>query len=469
MDAPGLRALLDRQRAAFLRDGPPPRRERVAHLRALEDAVFARRRRLQLAVEADFGRRAWFTTVGGEVVPTLAYLRWLRRHLRRLMAPEWRPASLHSPLASIRIVPQPLGVVGIIGTWNYPVSLVLMPVAAALAAGNRVMAKVSEHAPATGAELRELVASLFPEERVAVVEGGPEAGEAFSRLPLDHLFFTGSSAVARHLVRASADHLVPLTLELGGKSPAIVEGERALELAAERVAFARLFNGGQSCVAVDYALVPRGLAARFADRVAHHARRQYPSVRDNPDYTAIISDRQFARLQGLLAEARERGATLVETHPGERPDPVRRILPPVLVPGASPDLALMREEIFGPVLPIVEYDDLAGAIAFVNARPRPLTLHWFGGAAGLREVERRTTSGQLVANDAVWHFVQEGVRFGGVGESGMGAYHGPEGFHSFSHHKTVLSQPRWNPTRLVTPPFPRGGWKDWVVKFFLRY
>ena len=464
-----LQPLLDRQRAAFLRDGAPSRRERQAHLRTLEDAVFAWRKRLYLAVEADFGSRAWFKTIGSEVVPTLSYIRYFRRNLRRFMAPEWRPASLHSPFARIRVVPQPLGVVGVISSWNYPVMLALMPAAAALAAGNRVLVKVSEHAPATGAALRELLAGAFPPERVAVVEGGPEVGEAFSRLPLDHLFFTGSSAIARHIVRASAEHLVPLTLELGGKSPAILGAEKDLESAAERVAFSKLFNAGQSCVAVDYALVPRGLAARFAERVAHHARRHYPGIADNPDYTAIITDRQFRRLEGLLADARARGATLVETHPGERPDPVRRLLPPVLLPGAAPDLALMGEEIFGPILPILEYGSLDDAIAFVNARPRPLTLHWFGGAAGRKALEERTTSGQLVVNDVLWHFVQEEMRFGGVGESGMGAYHGPEGFFTFSHRKSVFIQPRWNPARLVTPPFPRGGWKDWVLKFFLRY
>ncbi len=469
MHTGALHQLLDRQRAAFLRDGAPPRRERLAHLRALEDAVFVWRKRLYLTVEADFGSRAWFKTIGGEVVPTLSYIRYFRRNLRRFMAPEWRPASLHSPFARIRVVPQPLGVVGVISSWNYPVMLALMPTAAALAAGNRVLVKVSEHAPATGAAIRELLAEAFPPERVAVVEGGPEVGDAFSRLPLDHLFFTGSSAIARHIVRASADHLVPLTLELGGKSPGIVGAGKDLESAAERVAFSKLFNAGQSCVAVDYVLVPRGLAARFAGRVAHHARRHYPAIAGNPDYTAIITDRQFRRLEGLLADARARGATLVETHPGERPDPVRRLLPPVLLPGAAPDLALMGEEIFGPILPILEYDTLDDAIAFVNARPRPLTLHWFGGAAGRKELERRTTSGQLVANDVLWHFVQEEMRFGGVGESGMGAYHGPEGFFTFSHRKSVFIQPRWNPTRLVTPPFPRGGWKDWVLKFFLRY
>jgi coniferyl-aldehyde dehydrogenase len=469
MDTGHLHQLLDRQRAAFLRDGAPPRRERLAHLRALEDAVFARRKQLYLAVEADFGTRAWFKTIGGEVVPTLSYIRYFRRNLRRFMAPEWRPASLHSPFARIRVVPQPLGVVGVMSSWNYPVMLALMPVAAALAAGNRVLVKVSEHAPATGAAVRELLAEAFPPERVAVVEGGPGVGDAFSRLPLDHLFFTGSSAIARHIVRASAEHLVPLTLELGGKSPGIVGAERDLESAAERVAFSKLFNAGQSCVAVDYALVPRGLAARFAERVAHHARRHYPGIAGNPDYTAIITDRQYQRLEGLLADARARGATLRETHPEERPDPVRRLLPPVLVPGAAPDLAMMGEEIFGPILPILEYDTLDDAIAFVNARPRPLTLHWFGGAAGRKELEQRTTSGQLVANDVLWHFVQEEMRFGGVGESGMGAYHGPEGFFTFSHRKSVFIQPRWNPTRLITPPFPRGGWKDWVLKFFLRF
>lgn len=469
MPTGALHQLLDRQRAAFLRDGPPSRAERLEHLRSLEDAVFAWRKRLYVAVESDFGTRPWFKTIGGEVVPTLSYIRWFRRNLRRLMAPEWRPASLHSFLAEIRVVPQPLGVVGVISSWNYPVMLALMPAAAALAAGNRVLIKTSEHAPATARALAALLGEAFPAERVAVIQGGPEVGDAFSRLPLDHLFFTGSGAIGRHIVRAAADRLVPVTLELGGKSPAILEGERDLESAAERVAFSKFFNAGQSCVAVDYVLVPRGLASRFAERVAHHARAQYPRIADSPDYTAIITDRQFQRLEGLLADARERGATLVPTHPGEQPEPVARIFPPVLVVGAPPDLAMMQEEIFGPILPILEHGGLDEAIDFVNARPRPLTLHWFGGAAGRKALERRTTSGQLVANDVLWHFVQEAMPFGGVGESGTGAYHGPEGFFTFSHRKAVFIQPRWNPTRLVTPPFPRGGWKDWVLKFFLRY
>lgn len=469
MDSGRLHRLLELQRTAFLRDGPPSRRERLSHLRDLESAVFTRRTRLAEAVAADFGSRSWYHTVGGEVVPTLGSIRHFRRHLRRLMRPTWQSASLIAPLARGYLVAQPLGVVGVMSSWNYPVSLSLMPVAAALAAGNRVLLKPSEHAPATAELLAGLVADTFPPERVAVVNGGPEVGEAFSRLPLDHLFFTGSSAIARHIVRASAEHLVPLTLELGGKSPAVVEGGSWLEFAAEQVAFGRLFNAGQTCVAVDYALVPRGEAAPFAERVAHHVRRQYPTIGGNPDYTAIVSDRHFERLQGLLVDARERGATLVETHPGEPPDPSRRILPPVLVPGASPDLALMREEIFGPILPILEYDTLDDAIAFINARPRPLTLHWFGGRAGRRALEARTTTGQLVVNDVLWHFVQEGMRFGGVGESGMGAYHGDAGFFTFSHRKTVFIQPRWNPNRLIKPPFPRGGWKDWVTKFFLRY
>ena len=465
-----LSALLERQRAAFLRDGPPDAATRRARLRALERTLFGRRDDITRAVSADFGHRSPAETIGGEVIPSLRYSRWLRRHLGGWMRPSWRPADLHSFFARAHVVPQPLGVVGVMSAWNYPVSLALMPVSCALAAGNRVLLKVSEQAPRTGELLAELVGTALPTEVAAVVQGGPEVGEEFSRLPLDHLFFTGSSAIGRKVAQAAAANLVPVTLELGGKSPAIVESAAWVAHAAERTAFGRYFSAGQTCVAVDYALVPRGEGERFARLVVEGERRlKAGRVGGNPDSTTIINAAHFARLESLVEDARRQGARVLEIFPGESADSASRLFPGLVLLGVNSQMAVMREEIFGPILPVLEVDSVEAAIEFVNARPRPLTLHWFGGARGRKLVERQTVSGQLVANDVLWHFVQRELRFGGVGESGMGAYHGREGFFTFSHRKSVFIQQRWNPLRAFRPPFPGSRWKRAVLEFFLRF
>lgn len=462
--------LLERQRAAFLRDGFPDAATRRGRLRALERVLFDRRDDIAGAVSADFGQRSPAETLGGEVTPTLRYSRYLRRRLGAWMRPAWRPADLHSLFARAHVVPQPLGVVGVMSAWNYPVMLSLMPVSCALAAGNRVLLKVSEQAPRTGALLAEMMAAALPPEVAGVVQGGPEVGEEFSRLPFDHLFFTGSTVIGRKVAQAAAANLVPVTLELGGKSPAIVESAGWIEFAAERVAFGRYFNAGQSCVAVDYALVPRGQGERFARGVAESERRlRAGRMAGNLDTTTIVNQRHFDRLRSLVDEARSRGARVLEIFPDEPADPASRLFPGVVLLGATSEMRVMKEEIFGPILPVMEVDSLDAAIDYVNARPRPLTLHWFGGEKGRKQVERRTVSGQLVANDVLWHFVQRGLRFGGVGESGMGAYHGREGFFTFSHHKSVFVQPRWNPVRLFRPPFPGSRWKKAVLEFFLRF
>ena len=462
--------LLERQRAAFVRDGFPDAATRRGHLRALERALFEGRDDIARAVSADYGQRSPAETLGSEIVPTLRYSRFLRRHLGGWMRPAWRAPDLHSFFARAHVVPQPLGVVGVMSAWNFPVMLALMPVSCALAAGNRVLLKVSEQAPRTGALLAGLVGAALPPEVAAVVQGGPEVGEEFSRLPFDHLLFTGSTAIGRKVAQAAAANLVPVTLELGGKSPAIVESAAWIESAAERVAFGRYFNAGQACVAVDYALVPRGEGERFARVVAERERRlRAGRMADSLDTTTIVDQRHFDRLRSLVDDARSRGARVIEIFPGEPPDPATRLFPGVVLLGVNSEMRVMKEEIFGPILPVLEVDSLDAAIDFVNARPRPLTLYWFGGATGRKRVERGTVSGQLVANDVLWHFVQRGLRFGGVGESGMGAYHGREGFFTFSHHKSVFVQPRWNPVRLFRPPFPGSRWKKAVLEYFLRF
>jgi coniferyl-aldehyde dehydrogenase len=355
-----------------------------------------------------------------------------------------------------QVIYQPLGVVGVISPWNYPVSLALGPVAAALAAGNRVMLKPSEYTPATSALLARLLGEIFPAEQVAVVNGAAEVGAAFAALPFDHLLFTGGTATGRLIMRAASENLVPVTLELGGKSPVLLDAEYPLERAARSIAQGKLLNAGQVCIAPDYVLVPAADASRFATVFADEVKRLYPSLVDNPDYTAVINQRHYDRLRGLVDDARGKGATVIEINPASedlRAQPGRK-LPPTLLLDVTSDMAAMQDEIFGPVLPVKTYGTLDEAIAYINSRPRPLALYYFGtNRARQREVLARTTSGGVTINDTLLHYLQEDLPFGGVGASGMGAYHGRDGFRTFSHRKPVFRQARLNTAGLIRPPY----------------
>lgn len=376
-------------------------------------------------------------------------------HLAHWMKPRRVPTQLHFWPARNRLMPQPLGVVGVVSPWNYPLQLALGPVIPALAAGNRVMLKPSELTPTLSRVLAQAVSQNFDDTEMSVVTGGLDVSQAFVQLPFDHLFFTGSTSVGRKVAQAAAANLVPVTLELGGKSPAIIDPSCHLDDALPRIAFGKLLNSGQTCIAPDHILVPQGHATRIAQGLVSAISQCYPSLRDNPDYTAIISDAHRQRLLDMLEEARSEGAQVIHINPAHEDFSTgTRKLPPALVLGATPHMRLMREEIFGPVLPIVEVPDTTAAIAHVNAGDRPLALYWFGRDTAARDrVLRDTHSGGVTVNDCLWHLAQEHQPFGGVGASGQGAYHGQWGFDRLSHLKPVLHQSSLSGTRLFHPPY----------------
>jgi coniferyl-aldehyde dehydrogenase len=454
------------QRAAFLRDGAPSLAERRRDLTKLKEALLARQEEFIAALDVDFGHRARQETLMLDIGSTVGAINYLHGNLRRFMRPERRHVAAIFKPGSAKVVYQPLGVVGIVSPWNFPVSLAVTPLATALAAGNRVMLKPSEMTPATTGLLASMLTEIFDAEQVAVVTGDAKVGSAFSSLPFDHLLFTGSTPVGRAIMRAATENLVPVTLELGGKSPVIVEPGYNLRTAARRVAFGKLANGGQICTSPDYLLLPKGGVDEFVSAFREEVDALYPDIAGNPDYSWVVNDRHFARLVGLVEDATAKGARVVEI--GAKPhDAQSRLFRPTLLLDVTDDMGAMQEEIFGPILPVITYDGLEDAIAYVNARPRPLALYYFGtDAQSQQKVLERTTSGGVLINDTILHYAQDDLPFGGVGLSGMGAYHGPEGFKTMSHAKAVFTQGRFNLADLFRPPF--GKVYDFLLNVMLR-
>lgn len=434
--------------------------ERTRQLRALRDVLSAAMDEFVDAACRDYGWRSHDETRMAEFVPLLTMVGDALRHVRGWMRPERRGRGVIFWPGRNRIYWQPKGVVLVISPWNYPLLLAVGPLTAALAAGNRVILKPSEATPATSAALKRHLEAALGADRVYVATGGPELSSTLTRLPFDHILFTGSTAVGRKVMQAAAETLTPVTLELGGKSPAIVHADSDLALATTRIARGKLLNAGQTCIAPDYALVPRGLVDAFVARYRETAAKFYPRVVDNRDYTAIINERHYRRLLGLVADARTKGAQITVVDPagelpaGECGSSNTRKIAPVVLTGVGDDMEIMREEIFGPLLPVVPYDSLDEAIAYVNARPRPLALYYFDkDEARARHVLSRTVSGGAAVNDTLYHFAQEQLPFGGIGQSGMGAYHGREGFRTFSHGKGTFFQSRYTLTNLLVPPY----------------
>lgn len=468
-DRPDLAALLHTQREAFGREPFPTVAQRMDRLARLARLLEAGGDRMAQAISADFGNRSLHETAIAETFITQAAIAHARRHLRRWMKPRRVATSFHSLPGTSRILPQPVGVVGIVSPWNYPLQLALAPAVAALAAGNRVMIKPSELTPGFSALLADLVAQHFAADECTVVEGDADVGKAFVRLRFDHLFFTGSTAVGRQVALAAADQLVPVTLELGGKSPAIIDASADIVQAAQRIAAGKLFNAGQTCIAPDYVLLPRDRRDAFVAAYTAAAARMYPRLEGNPDATSIVSDRHLARLEGLARDAETAGAQVLRLAPGgaQRPPGSRRLAPALLL-DVTPDMAVMREEIFGPLLPVLACEDAEQAIAFVNARPRPLALYWFGrDRTAQREVLARTVSGGVTVNDVLLHIAQENLPFGGIGDSGSGAYHGEYGFRLFSHCKPVFEQGRWAGSAMLQPPY--GATAERVLRMLRRF
>jgi len=449
-----LHALFDAQRVAFDADRYPDAASRRDRLRRLHALTTENESSWVEAIAQDFGQRSPHETRLAECYIVASAARHAMRHVAQWMAARVVATPLHLLPARAMLMPQPVGVVGVISPWNYPLQLALGPVVGALAAGNRVLLKPSELTPTLSAMLAYKVPQYFREDELAVVEGDAQTGAAFSALPFDHLFFTGSTAVGRHIARAAAENLTPTTLELGGKSPALFDHDANLGLAALRLMTGKLLNAGQTCIAPDYAMVPSRNLAAFVDAVRAAVTKLYPSITANPDYSSIVNERHYARLCGLVEDARAKGA---EVHVLGTNDPRLRKLAPALITRVNDGIRVMQEEIFGPLLPIETYDELNEAIERIHARPRPLAFYLFGDdPVRRRHVLERTTAGGVTVNDTMWHFAHEGLPFGGVGASGIGAYHGERGFRTFSHDKPIFVQRRIAFTALLQPPYGTG-------------
>ncbi len=415
----------------------------------------ARREEFVRAISEDFGGRARQETLLLEVFPLVDTIRHAVRHLPQWMRPRPAAAGWQFLPGRARVVYQPLGVVGIIGAWNYPLLLSLSPLVSALAAGNHVTLKPSELAPRTADLIARLISELFPADYVTVVTGGHETGALFAALPFDHLLFTGSTRVGKLIMRAASENLTPVTLELGGKSPALVHPEFQASTAAERIMAGKLYNAGQTCIAPDYVLVEAGARDEFVRLAAEAATRMYPRLVDNPDFTRIVNRDHYQRLHGLVQDAACKGAEALQINPAhESANEQNRVFPPTLLWNVSDQMSVMREEIFGPVLPVVTYRSLDEAIEYVNARPRPLALYYFdNNSQRVESLLARTTSGGVTVNDTILHIAQNDLPFGGVGASGMGSYHGFDGFLTFSKKKGVFLQSRFTTLGLLRPPY----------------
>ncbi|RWL42521.1 MAG: coniferyl aldehyde dehydrogenase [Mesorhizobium sp.] len=430
------------------------RKDRLNRLLALTEKHEAE---ICAAIDSDFSARSAEETRLAELFVVRAGIRHALSHLSAWMRERRVATSLPFMPGRNRLMPQPLGVVGIVSPWNYPFQLAIAPATAALAAGNRVMIKPSELTPKFSDLLAGLVEKYFAADEVSVMVGDADVGKAFVSLPFDHLLFTGSTAVGRQVALAAAANLTPVTLELGGKSPAIFDPSCDLDASVASVAYGKLLNAGQTCIAPDYLMVPRGQGAAVAAKFATAIAKLYPRLGDNPDYTAIVSERHHRRLSDMVAEARDSGADVTEVNPANETLGVSdRKMAPVLVRNAGDNLRLMREEIFGPVLPIVEYGTVDEAIDHVNRGERPLALYWFGTDSTNRQrVMRETVAGGVTINDCMLHLVQERQPFGGVGESGTGAYHGEWGFRTFSKEKPIFIQSKLSAGSLLRPPYGR--------------
>jgi len=463
-----LAQLFRRQHEAFLAAGAPGLDERLDDLRKLRRAIQRDTARIAELICADFGNRSRHESLLADIWPVLSAIRHTTKNLPRWMKPKRVPVGLELSWGHARIVYQPLGVVGIISPWNYPFQLAMEPLISALAAGNRVMLKPSELTPSTSEFLAEFLAELFPPDKVTTVLGDAQVGADFSRLPFDHLFYTGSTAVGQLVMQAAATNLTPVTLELGGKSPCIVGEDARLPDAARAILYGKLLSAGQTCIAPDYVLLHERHLEEFIELAADAVKKLYPSLKNNPDYTSIVNERHYQRIVQLIEEAKSKCARVIElTQAQNEPLSGDRKIPPTLVVQPDDELALMREEVFGPVLPVKTYRRLGEAIDYVNCRPRPLALYYFGENKGDRdEVLRKTISGDVSINNTLMHIAVNDLPFGGIGASGIGSYHGEFGFQTFSHRKGVFVQHRLNSTVLLRPPY--GRMAEFILKLLLR-
>jgi coniferyl-aldehyde dehydrogenase len=462
-----LESALSRQRAAYFAHPVPTLDERSADLRTLQRFIRENKQALCEAISADYGHRSHHETLLAEIFPAIDGIDHALRHLRRWARPQRRPVDWRNFFgARNRVIPQPLGVVGMIVPWNFPVNLSLVPLTSIFAAGNRAMIKMSENSRHLARLLIERMPAYFPPEKLKFFDETGGVGIEFSKLPFDHLLFTGSGATGRAVMAAAAQNLCPVTLELGGKAPAIVCEDFPLRKAAERILFIKYLNAGQICTTVDHAWLP----AQSIDEFVQHAReivpQRYPSL-DSPDYTSIIDQRSFDRLLHALADARKRGAQVIALLPGPAFDAASRKIAPHIVLNAPDDSVLLQREIFGPILPLRGYDGLEDVIARINAGARPLAIYPFSNEGGtIQLLLDRVMSGGVTVNDALFHVGQHDLPFGGIGESGMGHYHGAEGFTTFSKLRPVFYQARFSSMKFLMPPY--GKFADRMLNFLTK-
>ncbi|CAA0116219.1 Coniferyl aldehyde dehydrogenase [Halioglobus japonicus] len=456
-----MKATLEMQREDYLKEGVVTAETRIDRLQRGVDVLIKHHGRIVDALNSDFTCRPREVTLLTDIGAGIAPMKHAIKHLRSWMRPEKRPTMFPFNLLGgrSRIEYQPLGVVGIIAPWNFPVNLVFAPLAGVLAAGNRAMIKPSEFTPATSELLAEMIAEAYDPKEIAMFDGGPEVGQAFSGLPFDHMIFTGATSVARHILAAASRNLVPVTLELGGKSPVVISRSADIEKSLGRIMMGKTMNAGQICLAPDYLLVPEEKLHEVIAAAQKAVAQMFPTIMDNPQYTSVINERHYQRLNSYLTEASERGQKIITINPANEDFSKQQgtmKIPPTLIPEPADDLRMMEEELFGPLLPIRTYSNFEETISYINSKPRPLAAYYFGeDKQEEAALTTRTTSGSMAINDVVMQIAQEDLPFGGVGPSGMGAYHGIKGFQTFSHAKSIYRQASFNVAKLggMLPPY----------------
>ncbi|MEM7429837.1 MAG: coniferyl aldehyde dehydrogenase [Pseudomonadota bacterium] len=465
-----LGASLQNIKRAFSGNPAPTAAERIDRLNRLHNGLLDYKDRFIEALNEDFAGRSSAETLMAEIVPILEGIRYNKKHLRSWMKPSKRGKPPYLMGSSVKVHYQPLGVVGIVVPWNFPVFLGLSPLSGALAAGNLAMLKTSEFAPRTGEVMKEMIASNFADDEILVVTGGVDVATEFTKLPFDHLVFTGSTNVGRIVMRAAAENLTPVTLELGGKSPAIIHESYPMDEAAKRIAFGKGMNAGQVCISPDYVMAPSDKVDVFAEEFAKAISSSYPTLKDNPDYTAIISDNQRQRLVDNVKDAESKGAEVTVVDPAGEDFENTRKLPMHIVRNVSDNMRIMQEEIFGPILPIIAYDKVEEAVAYVNGRDRPLALYYFDNNPSRAEkVLSQTHSGGACINDVMSHVAVDDMPFGGVGPSGMGHYHGKEGFLTFSNQRGVVHKGKLNAGAMIGPPWANRIFESFIAFQFRRF
>jgi len=450
-----MKQVFTEQKAAFRKNPMPSLQERTANLKKLRKMLMNNQESIIATISKDFSNRSADETKLAEMMTTVHAIDYTLKNLKKWMEKDNKKISPLFQPATGFVQYQPLGIIGIISPWNYTVALSMGPLVAALAAGNRAMIKMSEFTPATSTLLERLIQDTFPQDLVSVINGDASVATEFSSIPWNHLLFTGSTSVGRHVMRAAAENLTPVTLELGGKSPTIISAKTDMDEAVQPIVFGKAFNAGQTCVAPDYILCPSHRVEHFVDCFQHFFAQMYPTLKRNKDFTSIVDERQYARLQSYLDDAREKGATIIECNPADEDmQNGTRKMAIHLVLNATDDMLVMQEELFGPILPIIATESLDEALNYINDRPSPLALYYFGADKKEQDyVLNQVRAGGVCINDTISHFAQEDLHFGGIGESGMGSYHGQQGFLTFSHAKSVFCKNHFNSTKFAYPPF----------------